>query len=83
MTRYVTEHRLDPDRAIRFITQYCKVWNPANNVYVREHFEHNISPTDFKYIYVHDDSSNVGTTLEPLPIDEYISFEEVKGRRCL
>ena len=83
MIRYITKHKGDPERVIRFITHYCKVWDAVNNKNVRAFFK-DADLTNYEYIYVFDYSLRAGAAMSMFPDDVYIPFEEeIEGRRLL
>ena len=83
MTRYITEHYKDPERAIRFFRQYCTDWHESNADIIRKFFLKRHDLDVWKYVAIFDDldSPNISCNIDDL--DTYVKFEDVKGRRCL
>lgn len=81
MTRYVTEHKNDPERAIAFCRKYCKVFKEENAPWIENYFtDENRKETRDKhpYIVVEDDCDRPCVT-DDITEGKYIRFMEEEG----
>lgn len=81
MTRYVTEHRNDPERVIAFCRKYCKVFNEDNKGLLEIYFtnENRRGVRDKNpYIVVEDDCDRPFVTGD-ITEGKYIMFMEEEG----